>query len=123
VCNAGFGIAFVLTLGFIGPAVGAAAAFLIHVVTYVYCIASAAEVPMRAVFPLRAYLRVLALAALAGGAGLAVKWSLSGSPATTLVLVLVVVLGVFALLGSVTKTIERADWAFARDWVRLRIIK
>jgi len=120
VCNAVFGVVLVSVVGFVGPAIAAALAFIVHVATYVHYIARAAEVPMTKVFPARAYARVFALAAIAGLAGYLAKLGLSGHPAAALVLVFLVVLGVFSALGTVTGTIERADWAYARDWVRLK---
>ncbi len=121
--NAAFGIPCVLVLGFIGPAVGAAGAFVLHVITYVLFIAKAAEVPARAVFPLLAYLRVFLLAALAGLVGFGVKRSLHLPPAAMLALEILVVLGSFGLLGAATRTVSREDWAYARDWLRLRVAK
>jgi O-antigen/teichoic acid export membrane protein len=121
--NAAFGIPCVLAFGFVGPAVGAAAAFLLQVLTYVVLIAKASEVPVRAVFPVGAYLRVFGLAALAGAAGYAVKRSLHAPAAVSLVLELVVVLGAFALLGALTRTIAREDWAYVKDWLKLRTAK
>jgi len=118
--NALFGIPLVLTLGFIGPALGAALAFLLHVVTYVYFISRAAEVPMSRVFPVRNYLRVFALACIAGAAGFAVKRALHVPAPVLLGLEITTVLGVFALLGSVTKTIEPGDWRFLKDWLKLK---
>ncbi len=118
--NALFGIPLVLTLGFIGPALGAALAFVLHVVTYVYFISRAAEVPMSRVFPVRNYLRVFALACVAGAVGLAVKHALHVPAAVLLGVEITTVLGVFALLGSVTKTIEPGDWAFLKDWLKLK---
>jgi O-antigen/teichoic acid export membrane protein len=118
--NALFSIPLVLTVGFIGPALGAALAFVLHVVTYVYFIARAAEVPMSRVFPLRNYLRVFSLACVAGAVGLALKHALHVPPAVLLGVELTSVLGVFVLLGSVTKTIEPSDWVFLKDWLKLK---
>ncbi|HTQ05309.1 MAG TPA: hypothetical protein VMI54_15705 [Polyangiaceae bacterium] len=118
--NALFGIPLVLTVGFVGPAMGAACAFVLHVTTYVYFIARSAEVPMARVFPLKAYLRVFGLGALAGAAGLGVKLALHAPSAVLLAAEITTVLGVFALLGSLTHTIEKSDWAFVRDWLKLK---
>jgi hypothetical protein len=118
--NALFGIPLVLTLGFIGPALGAALAFLLHVVTYVYFISRAAEVPMSRVFPVRNYLRVFALACIAGALGWGVKHALHVPAPVLLGVEITTVLGVFALLGSLTKTIEAGDWRFLKDWLKLK---
>jgi O-antigen/teichoic acid export membrane protein len=121
VYNALFGIPLVLSLGFVGPAVAAACAFVLQVTTYVYFIARAAEVPISKVFPLRRYLWVLSLAAVAGLAGLAVKELLAGHLLVSFVAEVFTVLGVFAVLGTVTRAIEPSDWAYARDWIRLKV--
>jgi O-antigen/teichoic acid export membrane protein len=118
--NALFGIPLVLTLGFIGPALGAGLAFVFHVATYVYLIARAAEVPVGSVFPWRNYLRVFALSAVAGAAGFGVKYALHAPAAVVLGAEVTTVLGVFALLGSMTRTIEPSDWAFLKDWLKLK---
>jgi len=118
--NALFGIPCVLLFGFIGPALGAACAFVLHVATYVYLIGRAAEVPALRVFPIGNYLRVFALSCVAGALGWGVKHELHAAPAAILVAEIVTVLGAFALLGTLTKTIERSDWAFLRDWLKLR---
>ena len=118
--NALFGIPCVLLFGFIGPALGAACAFVLHVATYIYLISRAAAVPALRVFPIRNYLRVFALSAVAGALGWAVRRELHVAPALLLTAELVTVLGAFALLGTLTKTIERSDWAYVRDWLKLK---
>jgi O-antigen/teichoic acid export membrane protein len=121
--NALFGVPCVLLFGFIGPAVGAAVAFVLQVVTYVVLIAKAAGVPVRVVFPVVAYLRVFFLAAVAGLVGFGAKSSLHLPPAGMLSLEILVVLTTFGVLGAATRTIQREDWAYARDWIRLRVAK
>jgi O-antigen/teichoic acid export membrane protein len=121
VYNALFGIPLVLSLGFVGPAVAAACAFVLQVTTYVYFIARAAEVPLSKVFPVGRYLWVLSLAGVAGLAGYGVKRLLEGHLLVAFVAELLTVLAVFAVLGTLTRTIDRADWAYARDWVRLKV--
>lgn len=118
--NALFGIPLVLTLGFMGPALGAALAFVLNVGTYVFFIARAAEVPMSRVFPVRNYLRVFALAAVGGAAGFGVRHVVHAPAAVVLGAEIATVLGVFVLLGNATKTIEPSDWAFLKDWLKLR---
>jgi O-antigen/teichoic acid export membrane protein len=118
--NAVFGIPLVIKLGFIGPALGAGIAFVFQVATYVYFIARAAEVPVSHVFPVRNYLRVFALSAAGGAAGWAVKLLLHVPPGLLLVAEITTVLGVFVALASMTKTIERSDWIFLKDWLKLK---
>ncbi|HEY3498489.1 MAG TPA: oligosaccharide flippase family protein [Polyangiaceae bacterium] len=118
--NVAFGVPLVLTLGFIGPAVGAALAFVLHVATYVYYIARAANVPMSKVFPLGSYSRIFGLSAVAGALGYGVKRSLSAHPTPALFAEIVVVLGVFAVLGTLTGLIERSDWQYVRRLLKLK---
>jgi putative peptidoglycan lipid II flippase len=121
--NALLGIPLVLWLGFIGPAVAAACAFVLQVATYVFFIARAAEVPALKVFPLARYFRVLSLAAVGGVAGYAVKRVLAGHVLIAFLAEVLTVLSVFVLLGLLTKTIARSDLAFARDWLKLKIVR
>jgi O-antigen/teichoic acid export membrane protein len=119
--NVLFGVPLVLWLGFVGPAVAAACAFVLQIATYVAFIARAAEIPVSKVFPVRRYLRVLSLAALGGVAGYLVKRLLAGHVLAAFLAETVTVLGVFAILATLTRTIERSDWAYARDWLRLKL--
>jgi O-antigen/teichoic acid export membrane protein len=123
VYNALFGIPLVLALGFVGPAVAAACAFVLQVATYVFFISRAAEVPALKVFPLAGYFRVLALAGVGGAAGYVVKRLLEGHVLISFLAQLFTVLGVFVALGLVTKTIARTDLAYARDWLKLKLVR
>lgn len=118
-----FSVPLVLTLGFQGPALGTALAFVLHVATYVYYIARSAGVPVLRVFPLVQYARIFALASVAGALGFAVKSLLSARPTLALGVEIVTVLAVFALLGTLTRTIQRSDWSYARDWLRLKVLR
>jgi O-antigen/teichoic acid export membrane protein len=118
--NALFGIPFVLVLGFVGPAAGAACAFIVQIVTYVFLIARAAGVSPRDVFPVGAYLRVFALACVAGAVGWTIRGALTVPIGWLLAAELTSVLGVFALLGTLTGTISRTDWAYVRDWLKVK---
>jgi O-antigen/teichoic acid export membrane protein len=118
--NVMLGIPLVLTIGFVGPALGAALGFVLTVTTYVVLIGRAAGVPARHVFPLANYLRVFALASVAGALGYGVKRLLPVHAALLLTAEIVTVLGAFILLGTLTKTIARSDWAFVRDWLKLK---
>ena len=110
--NALLSVPLVFSLGFLGPALGTGAAFVLHVATYVVFIGVATRVPMTEIFPLGAYLRVFATAAAGGAAGWGVKRALA-LPALPLLLVeVVVVLGVYTALGLVTGLLSKADFAF-----------
>jgi O-antigen/teichoic acid export membrane protein len=121
--NALFGIPLVLSLGFVGPAVAAACAFVLQVATYVFFISRAACVSVLDVFPMAGYLRVLSLAAVGGVAGYFVKRLLAGHVLAAFLLEVLTVLAVFTALGLVTRTIARADLAYARDWLKLKIVR
>jgi hypothetical protein len=69
------------------------------------------------------YLRVFSLAAAGGVAGYAVKRLLDGHVLAAFVAQALTVLVVFVLLGLLTKTIARADLAYARDWLKLKVVR
>ena len=96
---------------------------MLQVATYVFFISRAAGVSVLDVFPMGGYLRVLSIAAVGGVAGYAVKRLLSGHVLAAFLLEVVAVLGVFVMLGLVTRTITRADLAYARDWLKLKIVR
>jgi len=111
-------VPLVFTVGFLGPAIGAGLAFLLHVATYVFFISRAAGVPFSKVFPLLDYLRVLGVAAAAGALGWLVKVELPLPALPLLVLELVVVLVAFVVLGLATRTLVREDLSYLRTWLR-----
>ncbi len=118
--NVVISVPLVMTLGFIGPAVGTAVAFVPTLVAYCYYISKASGVPLRGIFPFVDYLKVLGLALIAGAGALAFKLGSPLGAAATLGIEAVIVLGGFALLGSAAGLIERSDWVFLRDWFLLR---
>jgi O-antigen/teichoic acid export membrane protein len=116
--NALLTVPLVLTLGFIGPALGTGIAFVLHVATYVFFIARAAAVPFGSVFPLGAYARIFGLALVAGAAGWFVKTSFHWPALPLLLAEVTVVLAVFVALGVVTRTLSREDFAYLKSFVR-----
>jgi O-antigen/teichoic acid export membrane protein len=112
-----------LIIGFEGPAMGAALAFIPTVGFYCYYIAKSAGVGYFETFPLFGYLRVVLLASVAGALGWLVKDALTMTTIPKLVLVVFVVLASFGLLGSLLRVITRGDWRYALNWVRLRMLK
>ncbi|HEV8549853.1 MAG TPA: polysaccharide biosynthesis C-terminal domain-containing protein [Polyangiaceae bacterium] len=116
--NALLSVPLLFTLGFFGPALGTGLAFILHVATYVYFIGVATGVPFSQIFPLRSYLRIFGLAALAGGVGFLVKRALAALPAAPLLVIEVaVVLAVFAALGLATGTLVREDFSFFASYL------
>ncbi len=110
-------------IGFNGPALGTLIAFVPNVMFYCYAISRATGVPYRDVFPLRAWSRVLALSVVAAAAATAVKLGTDWNAATTLGACAIVLLTTFGVLGTLTGTVERSDWRFLSDIVRLRVFR
>lgn len=109
-------------LGFVGPAVGTALSFVPMAVIYCWYIARAAGVRVRDTFPLRSYLRIVAVGLPGVAAGVWVKLALVASTPVRLAAVVgVVVLG-FAVVGSALGVIRGADWRYLGNWVRLRML-
>lgn len=108
-------------IGFIGPALGTSLAFIPMVLFYVWSIGRATGLTMREVFPSAEYFRVLGLCCVAGAVAYLVKLELGGPSGLRLGVAVLVTIVVFALLGTLSGAISRADWRFARDWTRLKL--
>jgi len=115
--------ALVHLVGFNGPAMGTALAFIPTVLYYCYCIALATKVPFKQIFPLFGYLRVLLLGVLASLPAWWFKSVVAWPAAARLPIEALLVLGTFGLLGSLVGEIRRADWAFLGNWLRLRMLR
>ncbi len=107
--------------GFIGPALGTALAFFPMVGFYVWSIARASGLPMRRILPLAGYLRVLLLTGVSAGLALVAKTLLVGPPALLLGVSVLVTVGGFAIIGSLTGTIRREDWRYLVAWLQLKL--
>ncbi len=118
--NVVLSVPLLMTVGFVGPAMGTALAFFPIAVVYTWYISKASGIPLRDIFPLRDYLRVVAVA----GVGAAAAWVLviqtDLGPWLELLSVAVVVMGSFAVLGTLTRTITPEDWTFATARLRRR---
>jgi O-antigen/teichoic acid export membrane protein len=121
--NVVLAIPLTLSIGFIGPALATVLAFIPTVAFYVWSIGRASKLRTREVFPLSGYLGILLLACIAGGFAWVVKRQLPGSAALGLVASVGVTVVAFALLGSLTGAIARADWRYLRDWTRLKFAR
>lgn len=121
--NAALSLPLLIFIGFEGPAMGTALAFIPMVVFYVWCIARASGIGMRGIFPLARYARVVGISLPGVAAALAISSALELSAGPSLLVQTVVVLGAFATVGTVTGTVTLADWRFAWEWVRLRSLK
>lgn len=110
-------------VGFIGPALGTSLAFIPMVLFYVWSIKRATGLGMREIFPSAEYFRVLGLSAVAGGAAYLLKAQLALPKGFGLTLSVLVTVLVFAVLGTLSGAVTRADWRFARDWLRLKLAR
>lgn len=109
-------------VGFVGPAMGTALAFVPTALFYCWCIARAAGVRLRDTFPLRGYLRIVAVGLVGAAAGVAVKVSLVAPTPVRLAAQLGTVVAGFALVGSLVGVIGREDWRYLGRWVRLKLV-
>jgi len=107
-------------LGFIGPAVGTALAFVASATFYCWRIARASGLRIRDTFPLFGYLRVVALGLVGVVGAVAVKFHFDAPAAVKLAAEGGVLIMSFALLGSLLGLISREDWRYLRNWLRLK---
>ena len=112
-----------LAIGFVGPALGTAIAFIPTVLFYCHFISKASGVRFTATFPLVGYLKVVTVGAAAGALGWWVRGLLDLTPGLSLAVVVPLVCAAFGVLGNLLGLITREDWRFALDWVRLKILK
>ncbi len=110
-------------IGFNGPAMGTALAFIPSVIYYCYCIALATNLKFKDIFPLFGFLRVLALASVASLPAWWFKHAVAWPAGARLPVEAALLLGSFALLGTLVGEIRRADWAFLGHWLRLRMLR
>lgn len=115
--------ALVQLVGFNGPAMGTALAFIPTLIYYCYCIALATKLRFVEIFPLFGYLRVLLLGVVASLPAWWFKSIVTWPAAARLPVEALIVLGGFALLGSLLGEIRRSDWAFLANWLRLRMLR
>ena len=111
-------VPLLMIVGFVGPAIGTALAFFPMAIFYSSRIARATGIPLSDIFPLGAYLRVLAVALVGAAAGWAFVAYTDYGPWIEMSAVAGIVLGSFALLGTVTGTITGEDWAFVTARLR-----
>ncbi|MEB2310479.1 MAG: oligosaccharide flippase family protein [Sorangiineae bacterium] len=116
-------VPLVMTVGYLGPALGTVLAFIPTLAFYCWCIGRAAGVPATQVFPARRYLRVLAIAVAAGAVAYGFKLEVHGGAALMLLAEVGLVLSVFGALGTAARVITREDWAFVWSWLRLKVLR
>ncbi len=121
--NVALSVPLLILVGFEGPAIGTAVAFIPTVLFYLWCIARSSGLPMRDIFPLARYARVVGISLLGVAAALAVSSAVELSAGLSLLVQAAVVLGMFAVVGTATGTVTLADWRFAWEWVHLRSLR
>jgi O-antigen/teichoic acid export membrane protein len=121
--NVVISVPLALTLGFLGPAVGTAIAFVPTLLYYCWFIAKAWGVKLSETLPLWGYLRIVATAAVPGVGAWWLKEQTELHAIVEFLMIAGIMLGGFALLGTLTKLIDREDWAYAWSWVRLKVLK
>ena len=112
VANVVFSVPLMLTVGFLGPAIGTVLAFIVHVVVYCWYIGRASQVPLSTVFPIRDYAAILVVGLAAAAPAVAVKLMAPLPAAARLVACAAVLLASFAALGTAVGRIRREDWRF-----------
>ncbi|TFH32958.1 MAG: hypothetical protein E4H00_00125 [Myxococcales bacterium] len=120
VANVVISTPLVMTVGFLGPALGTLLAFIPQVVTYMYFMSICSDVSMRRTFPMKGYLQTLAVCAPGCAAAVAIKLNCDWSAAALLAAEAATVVLSFAVLGTLTRRILGDDWRFVTDWLTLR---
>lgn len=110
-------------VGFEGPAMGTAIAFLPMVLFYCWCIARATKLRITDTFPLGGYLRVLAIALIGSLPAWWFKHAVDWPVGAKLPVIAALMLGGFGALGSAVGLIQRSDWTFLGNWLKLRMLR
>jgi len=120
--NLAVSVPLLFWVGFEGPALGTALAFIPMAAYYCFYIARASGVRWSETFPVLRYLLVVAAAAPGALLAFWFKLAVPTHPAVALTVEALAVLLGFAIVGTLTKLISRDDWRFALDWVRLKVL-
>jgi O-antigen/teichoic acid export membrane protein len=110
----------VMTVGFLGPALGTLLAFIPQVAIYMYFMSICSDVSMRRTFPMKGYLQTLAICVPGCAAAVAIKLNCDWSPGALLAAEAATVVLSFAVVGTLTRRILGDDWRFVADWLTLR---
>ncbi len=113
----------VFWLGMVGPALGTVLAFIPTVVAYCWYIAKAVGLPFRKIFPVMAYLKVIAVGIPPCALAFAIQeYGPTMHPAVGLVVLAAIVLVGYGIIGTLTRQIKREDWQFVWRWLRLKTL-
>lgn len=113
----------VVLMGYVGPAIGTASTVVPMLLASSFYVAKAWGVNISQIFPLYAYLRVVATAGLPAMIAYWIKAVTDHSPFATIALTWLVVFGGFAAIGSLSGLIVRSDWRFARSWLSFKAFR
>jgi O-antigen/teichoic acid export membrane protein len=122
--NAALSVPLTLLLGLAGPALATFLAAMITWYMYMRRIAEKLGVGLRQAFPWGYFVRVLAIAAVAGAACWLLRATVLASlpQVAALSVTVVVFVLVYGALGTLTRVIDRAHWNTLGDWLRLRFL-
>ena len=121
--NIALSVPLTLWLGYYGAALGTLVSFIPMIVFYCAKISEATDVPFRSIYPTLEVLRILAVLALPATGAWFLKENIMLHAGVELAISAGIVLAGFALLGTLTNTIQRDDWRYVRNWMTLRILK
>ncbi len=110
----------VMTVGFLGPALGTLIAFIPQVAIYMYFMSVCSDVSMRRTFPMKGYLQTLAICIPGCAAAVAIKLNCDWGVGELLAAEAATVVLSFAVVGTLTRRILGDDWRFVADWLTLR---
>ena len=120
VANVVISTPLVMTVGFLGPALGTLLAFIPQVVIYMYFMSICSDVSMKRTFPMKGYLQTLAICAPGCLAAVAIKLNCDWGVAELLAAEAMTVVLSYAVVGTLTGRIVGEDWRFVTDWLTLR---
>ncbi len=120
VANVAISTPLVMTVGFLGPALGTLLAFIPQVAIYMYFMSICSDVSIRQTFPMKGYLQTLAICAPGCAAAVAIKLNFEWGAGALLAAQAVTIILSFAIVGGLTRRILGEDWRFVADWLTLR---
>jgi O-antigen/teichoic acid export membrane protein len=116
-------VPLVMTVGFLGPALGTALSYIPAVTIYCWFIAKAYNVRLRDTFPGVAYFKVVAAAIPACWLAWQIKEVTELHAAVEIGMIAAIVGIVYAITATVAGLIGRAEWKIARDFIALRVLR
>ena len=121
--NIALSVPLTLWLGYYGAALGTLVSFIPMILFYCAKISEATDVPFRLIYPTLEVSRILAVLALPATGAWFLKENITFHAGAELAICAGVVLTGFALIGTLTKTIQADDWRYVKNWLTLRILR